>query len=358
MNDGSSGQPGKARLKDVAALAGVSQGTASNVFNKPDLVAENLREQVLQAAQKLGYTGPQPAARLLRSGKAGCIALLTDASAAYLVSDAYGQRLLAGAAQACDAAGLGLTIVGQGAAKTASGWSVDTAIADGFVIYCFEENDGIFDRLRRRGGAYVTVDGGRRGGLARIGIDEEAAAASAMAHLTDLGHRRVGILTLELTQTSPPGPIDAAQVAAARYRTTGLRLRGYAHAAALAGVGAEDCPAFQTRNSAASARLGVDWMLSLPNPPTALACMSDVIALAAMARLKERGLSVPRDISVVGFDGIAAGALSEPALTTIIQPAEEKGRAAVNILVDGRPTDDEILPARLCVRASTAPPPR
>ncbi|MEM7693690.1 MAG: LacI family DNA-binding transcriptional regulator [Pseudomonadota bacterium] len=346
----------RVRLKDVAAAAGVSQGTASNVFNKPDLVTPQMRAAVEAAAERLGYRGPQAAARLLRSGKAGLVALLTDESAAELVQNSYGRRILAGAAQGCDAAGVGLSIVGRTAADGAAGWSVDTAIADGFVLYCFEGEDDIAGRIARRGLPFVTIDGPRGAGLGTVGVDDEGAAESVMAHLTGLGHRRIGALSLEVSRNADPGPLTGPF--GARYRTPGLRLAGYARAHAAAGNAPADFLPFHTLSDERSVAMGLAWLFDRPDPPTAIAAMSDAIAMMAMAELRARGLSVPDDVSVAGFDGVTEGAYADPPLTTVIQPAEDKGLAALEMLLGTRPPADLILPTELIVRASTAAPRR
>lgn len=349
----------RVRLKDVAAVAGVSQGTVSNVFNKPDLVAQELRAHVLATAARLGYTGPQPAARVLRSGKVGLVALLTDESAAYLVSDVYGRRLLAGAARACDAGGVGLTIVGGDVSDgKGAGWSVENALVDGFVLHCFEDDDTIFERVRRRGLPVVTVDGPRAGVPGEVGIDDEGAAFSALAALTAAGHRRIGILSLELSREGGPGPILDPDRPVARYRTSQLRLKGYVAAARAAGIAPADLCAFETQNDAASVRDGVAYLMDREKPPTAIAAMSDVIAMVTLAALRDKGLSVPHDVSLVGFDGVEEAAYVDPPLTTVMQPAEEKGEAAVEILLGQREAQPLLLPTRLVERASIAPPPK
>ncbi|MEM9222718.1 MAG: LacI family DNA-binding transcriptional regulator [Pseudomonadota bacterium] len=345
----------KVRLKDVAAVAGVSQGTASNVFNRPETVTPELRTLVLDAAARLGYTGPQPVARMLRSGKVGLVALLTDESAADVISDAYGRRLLAGAARACDAAGIGLTIVGDAAkGETRSGWSVETALADGFVLYCFAE-DEIFERVRRRNLPFVGIDGGRRAGVVSVGIDDEVAAAEAMKTLTGVGHRRIGILSMELSGEGGGGPVDPDEQFSATYETTQLRLKGYRREAAAVGLEPQDLPTFQTFKDEASVANGVAWLMDRPEPPTAIAAMSDVIAMIAVSQLKARGYGVPDDVSVVGFDGVPEGAYLDPPLTTVAQPAEEKGEAAVEILLGTRVSQNLVLPAKVISRRSVAP---
>ena len=118
------------RLKDVAEAAGVSHGTASNVFSRPEIVREEVRERVREAARTLGYAGPSPAGRLLRSGKVNAIGFAADQPLHYLFSDPWARRLLTnGPADA--SGGARLTKVGEGASGEmqivglAGTWSVD-----------------------------------------------------------------------------------------------------------------------------------------------------------------------------------------------------------------------------------------
>jgi DNA-binding LacI/PurR family transcriptional regulator len=116
-------------------------------------------------------------------------------------------------------------------------------------------------------------------------------------------------------------------------------------------------PIYESRNEEVSARAGLEALFALEQPPTAIFAESDRIALAAILWLSERGFSVPGDISVIGFDGVAEAATSTPALTTIAQPIVEIGRLAVDEILDYRGTArHQNLPLELVVRASTAPP--
>ncbi|MEO1104106.1 MAG: substrate-binding domain-containing protein, partial [Pseudomonadota bacterium] len=98
------------------------------------------------------------------------------------------------------------------------------------------------------------------------------------------------------------------------------------------------------------------WLMARPDPPTAIAAMSDMMAMIAVTELKARGLKVPQDVSVIGFDGVPEAAYVDPPLTTIAQPAEEKGKAAVEMLLGTRPLKNLVLPTELIRRASIAPP--
>lgn len=344
----------KVRLKDVAAAAGVSQGTASNVFNRPGLVRAELRDAVLEVARQLGYGGPAPAGRVLRSGRAHLIALVVEQSLEYMLTDGYSQRLLAGIARVCDEVQSGLAVVAAEREARGPGWSVDTAIADGFILHCHAHR--LIDRARRRGIPFVAVDSGPVAGAATVDTDNREAAAKAAAHLLGLGHRKIGILSLELSDDERRGPIDAARREVEGYAVTRDRLAGYLETLAAAGIDAGSVPVFETFNDRPTVADGVAHILeSLPGV-TGLLTMSDTIARAAIAELEGRGLRVPADVSVVGFDDVGAG--STLPLTTLAQPIEAKGALAARMLLGLEPPAAHVLPAVLEVRASTGPPRR
>lgn len=346
----------KVRLRDVAQAAGVSQGTASNVYNRPEIVRPEVRAQVLAAAERLGFAGPAPAASALRRGRANLIAVVSDESPAYFLGDPYGRRLLQGVAEVCDAQGVGLTLASTRPRDGGQGWSIDTALVDGFILFCYEDDSEVTARARARGLPLVAIDAGKIEGAAAIGIDDHAAAHAAAAHLAALGHRRVGILSLELAGDGRCGPIDAARLAAARYRSSRDRMLGAVAGLAAAGADADGCPAFETFNDAETAAAGLAWLFDRADPPTAILAMSDVLALAALDWLSVRGLRVPGDVSVTGFDDTPEAARAAVPLTTLAQPADLKGRIAAEMLLGLRPMGDHALDARLTVRASTARP--
>lgn len=346
------------RLKDVALAAGVSQGTASNVFNRPELVRAEVRDAVRAVAARLGYGGPAPAGRALRSGKAHLIALVVEQTLEYMLTDVYSQRLLAGIARVCDEVRSGLAVVAADDEARGRGWSVDTAIADGFILLCHAHR--LIERARRRGIPFVAVDSGPVPGAATVDADNRAAAARAAAHLLSLGHRRIGILALELADDERTGPIDAARRRTRGYAVSRDRMEGYLEPLAAAGTDPAQVPMFETFNDAPTVRAGVDWLLAREPGLTGVLAMSDTIARAAIATLRARGLDVPADVSVVGFDDVGARPVTDAdpgatlPLTTLAQPIEAKGVLAARMLLGLEPEAAHVLPAPLVVRRSTA----
>lgn len=346
-----------AKLADVAREAGVSQGTVSNVFNRPDLVSEELRQRVEAAARALDYRGPDPRGRLLRAGRVNAIGVVTSNALAAFFEDPYERRLLAGIARACDGRGAGLSLV-SAVNDEAAAWNIRSALVDGFVLDCLAEGSRLVDLAARRGLPFVAVDYGEDAGCDVVRVDDRAGAAAAARHLTDLGHRRFGVLALEHDLDARTGFVDDLSPRTVRFGVVRRRLAGYRDSLDAAG-----CPpplVYETLNDPASAAAGAAAILARDPAVTALLCMSDVIALSAVAALKASGVDVPGAVSVVGFDDVPEAADADPPLTTVHQPIEDKGRAAIALIFDaaeGRGPRTETLPHDLVLRGSTGPAP-
>jgi DNA-binding LacI/PurR family transcriptional regulator len=341
------------RLRDVAERAGVSMGTASQAFGRPELVSDDVRRRVLEAARELGYSGPDPTARRLRLGRAGTLGLIFSERLRYQFTDAASTAFLAGLAGGMEESSLGLLLVPDSRLRDAAAVSVQEAAVDGFVIYSTVRNDPRVEAALARHVPVVTVDQPRDGPTPFIGIDERAAARTAASHLRELGHSRVAVLSFVRS-------IDREGTLA--LDLTAERLAGYRE-----GLGpAWDESAVRTcrPNAPEPARRATLELLAAEPRPTAILAMSDVLALGALQAAAESGMAVPRQLSVVGFDDSPVAAVATPALTTVAQPFEQKGRLAAEWLVeaverggdlrDG--TRRAILPTELVVRDSTAPP--
>ncbi|MEQ1769999.1 MAG: substrate-binding domain-containing protein [Devosia sp.] len=347
-----------ARLADVAKAAGVSQGTVSNVFNRPEIVREEVREHVRGVAKQLGYRGPDPKGRLLRAGKVNAIGIAASEPLDYFFTDPFARELMRGISDECDARGAGLSLV---SARNAEGlaWNVQSALVDGFVLLCIEGGERLVELTRERQLPFVALALGRQDDtISAIGIDDFTAAKQAAQHLLDLGHRRFGVLALDYVDNRT-GVVTEATLEGATYSTTRDRTLGYFSALEAAGIRRDDVPVYETANHKVGTIAGLQWMFEGSNPPTALLAMSDKVAIEAIEWVKGRGLSVPGDVSVVGFDGVPEAALAEPPLTTIAQPIAEIGRRAVQMILEPSPRiRRETLPTELVLRATTAPPRR
>jgi DNA-binding LacI/PurR family transcriptional regulator len=344
-----------ARLIDVAERAGVSKATASNVFNRPHLVRDEVRARVLAEAKAIGYTGPDPKGRMLSAGKVNAIGVATAEPLSYFFEDPYARTMMVGISEACDASGIGISMVSATEDKLA--WSIKSALVDGLILFCLEDTERLIAAARERRLPFVALDlGDTDQSVPAVGIDDVAGARLAAEHLAGLGHRRFAILAMEFSEQGA-GPVSLEQVEAAGYATVRDRVDGYFAALAAAGIDTGRVPIYETTMDPATVDAALAAIFAAPEPPTALLAQSDRMAMQALEWLRDRGLSVPRDVSVVGFDGVPEAAFTDPPLTTVRQPIREIGRRAVEMIVEhATEVRREALPVDLIVRASTAPP--
>jgi DNA-binding LacI/PurR family transcriptional regulator len=342
------------RLKDVAEAAGVSHGTASNVFNRPELVREEVRERVLAAAKRLGYAGPSPVGRLLRSGKVNAIGIAAAEPLEYFFSNPWARRLMTEVAEVCNARGAGLALVSVGSDQPL-GWGIESALVDGFLLRC--AGPGLLVEVaQKRGLPFVALSlDTAEPDVPAIDIDDFGGGYLAARHLVDLGHRRIAILGIGLGDG--PGRVSPEEVRATRFVNVRERARGYWAALAKAELAEDDVPVQATGSDGWNTDAAMVALFAKGEPaPTGLLAMSDLVALKAMAWLAARGLRVPQDVSVVGYDGVPEAAEASPPLTTVEQPFRRIAeRSVAAILDDAMPTGREVLPLTLVVRESTGP---
>jgi DNA-binding LacI/PurR family transcriptional regulator len=328
-------------------------GSASQAFGRPELVSEEARKRVLQAAEELGYPGPDPVARRLRTGRAGAIGLIFAERLGYPFTDPSAPAFLRGIARGIEESPTGLLLVPDSRYRAEAARTVREAAVDGFIIYSTPQNDPRIEAALGRRLPVVTVDQPRGAETPFVGIDDRAAARSAAEHLRELGHERVGVLSF-VTTLDPDAALELD--------LTVERLQGYE-----LGLG----PAWDPElvrivrpNAPEPAHVATLELLRLPDPPTAILAMSDILAIGALEAAGELGVKVPEQLSVVGFDDGPTAEHAAPPLTTVAQPQEEKGRLAAKWLTEdierGTPPArgrEQILPTELVVRESTARPP-
>jgi DNA-binding LacI/PurR family transcriptional regulator len=298
-------------LKTIAETVGVSRTTVSNAYNRPDQLAPELRDRILSTARALGYAGPDPAARRLRSGRRDTVGLLFTDGLASAFADPAAVLLLQGIARATEGAGLAILVVPAG------GSGVQDAVVDAFCLCSLAADHPHVTAAQERGVPLVAVDRPRLPGHAYVGVEDRVGARLAAEHLLALGHRRFGVLT----------------------NGSAERLDGYREALEAAGAEWTAMP-----------RLAFGGH----DGPTAVLAATDQLALEAVETAPAAGVRVPEDLSVVGFDDIPGAAWS--GLTTVRQPLLEKGEAAGRLLAEGSAGREVILPVELVVRGSTAAP--
>ncbi len=352
----------QATLASLAAELGVSRTTVSNAYNRPDQLSPELRHRVLETARKLGYPGPDPVARSLRTRKAGAVGLLLTENLSYAFRDPAALGVLEGLALACEDAGVGLQLVpaGPGRENVAT---VHRAGVDGFVVYSVPDDDPHLAAVLQRPVPIVIIDQPVLHGVDRVGPDDATAMTTLAHHLIELGHREVGVLCMRLSRERRDGFAPLARQQNAHYHVQRARLS--ALAAAFAGVGVDwsTVPVVERFEHSLPDGVSAARQLLDTNPQvTALICTSDILAIGALTEAHRRGLRVPADLTITGFDGIAEA--QAKGLTTVYQPVREKGRAAGALLLDtsgstgfAHPGQRVItLDTELRVGSSSAPP--
>lgn len=346
----------------VAEELGVSPMTISNAYNRPKRVSESLRERIFETAERLGYAGPDPVARSLRRQKTNLAGVLYSNPLSYAFDDPAQVLFLKGVAAATEEAEMGLLLVpgsvGSSAEERASA-AVDAAV-DGFVVYSVADDDPLVEAALRRRLPIVIADQPLLEGIPFVGIDNESAARKVAGHLVDLGHERFGVVSFAIAAVDRvSGIADSHRQRAATFRVTRARLEGYKAVLEAMDLPWEEVPIYECLGSSkALGREAAGVLLSRDPGPTAIIALSDQLALGAIEAARERGLLVPKDLSVVGFDDVPEAAISDPPLTTISQDHVEKGTLAGRLLVAqlrGEETEERnLLSARLMVRSSTA----
>jgi DNA-binding LacI/PurR family transcriptional regulator len=351
----------RATLASLAAELKVSRTTISNAFNRPDQLSPELRERVLATAKRLGYAGPDPVARSLRTRKAGAVGLVMTEALTYSFSDPAARDFVAGVAESCEELGQGLLLVAVGPSRSlADGTSaVLSAGVDGFVVYSVCDDDPYLQVVLQRRLAVVVVDQpiGLRG-VSRVGIDDRAAMREIADYVLGLGHREIGLLTMRLARDRRQGLVDAERLKSPTFDVQRERIIGVWEAMTAHGVDPDSLIVVESyehlpTSGGAAAKAALE-----ANPRiTALMCTADILALSAMDYLRGHGIYVPGQMTVTGFDGVPE-AISR-GLTTVAQPSLEKGRRAGELVQkpprSGLPVVD-LLDTEL-IRGRTAGPP-
>ena len=320
------------RLSDVAREAGVSQGTASNVFSRPDIVREEVRAHVLEVAGRLGYAGPDVKGRLLRAGRVNAIGVAVLEPLSYFFDDPWARAMMTAFAEICDARGMGLSLV-SARNRQRLAWNTNSAVVDGFVLVCIEGQDHLVELTRKRGLPFVALalESGDEA-IPALDVDNHGGAMLAAQHLLDHGHRQFAILGI-CGNDDYAGPLVRGSGVGMK-GTPRRRLDGYLQALGAAGIPADNVPVEITRNDAETVSASLERLFMAKAPPTAILCMADKAAVLAVDWLGRRGLRVPQDVSVVGFDGVPDYLNAAPYLTTVAQPFQTIAERATAMIVD------------------------
>ena len=331
-----------ATLRQVAARAGVSLSTAWRVVNGVKQVRPETRERVERAVRELlyvqGSTNPE----------AGMIGLLVPE----LENPIFPALAQALETRAADAGLSSILCNTEGSSERETDYVhrlLDRRVAGMIFISCEMTNlrgdHSHYGRLAEEGARLVFVNGALSSlNVPSVGVDERVAGEMATQHLLDLGHDRIGFV-------------------AGREHYLPTRLKATGRVAALHEAGKAAAPELVAYGefSVTGGRAGLSVLVEREEPPTGVICSSDVIAIGVLMEAQARGLRVPEDLSIVGFDGIAATTWTQPSLTTVEQPIAEIAHTAIRSLQSLIDDPQARIPSsyfRPTLRAgdSTAPP--
>jgi DNA-binding LacI/PurR family transcriptional regulator len=337
-------------LKDVAQLVGVSHTTVSNAFSRPDQLSPQLREHILAAARSLNYPGPNPAARMLRTGFAGTIALVYADPLHHAFQDPATSAFVSGVAEACAQKNLGLLLLQGGGTSLQT---IHRAAVDGLIVYSMSKDGETFIAIADRGLPMVIVDQPLIPKIPFVGIDDRAAARACAQHLKDLGHERFAIVTFQLGRDEHCGYVDKKRLESISFEVPRRRIEGYldvlAPSQSHVSVKVWEC----VRSDEEGGRLAAESLFREEPRPTAILATSDRLAIGILEVARAHRLRVPEELAVVGFDDIPAATIISPKLTTVHQPMAEKGLVAVSSLLSEKAPPRITLTTKLMIREST-----
>ncbi|MDN3615408.1 MAG: DNA-binding transcriptional regulator CytR [Vibrio gallaecicus] len=331
-----------ATMKDVAQLAGVSTATVSRALMNPEKVSSSTRKRVENAVLEAGYSPNSLARNLRRNESKTIVTIVPD------ICDPYFTEIIRGIEDAAVEHGYLVLLGDSGQQKKRESSFVNlvfTKQADGMLLL---GTDHPFDlskpEQKNLPPMVMACEFAPDLELPTVHIDNLTSAFEAVNYLTQLGHKRIG-------QISGPTSATLCQ----------FRQQGYQQALRRAGITMN--PAYGTVGDFTfeAGAQSIRQLLALPEPPTAIFCHNDAMAIGAIQEAKKLGLRVPQDLSVVGFDDIKFAQYCDPPLTTISQPRYEIGRQAMLMMLDVLKGNDvqagsRLLETELIVRGSTAPP--
>ncbi len=346
-------------MADVAARAGVSLSTVSLTYSGAGPLSAETRAKVERAAEELGYAGPAPHARALRSGRTGVVGVVIHERLQLSFRDPLMLRIMDGLVGDLGQAGLGVLLIPTPTGEPGERSLLETAAMDAAVLLRVRDHDDepAIDIARRRGLPIVVMEGEAPAGAGRLEIDDRGATAELVRHLVDLGHTRIGTVTLPSGLDGETRVLPLAEaLAQTAWTPVHRRLEAFADA------GVEPCVVVEARASIAAEGIAAAHLALAAEPrPTALVCQSDLLAAGAILAARELGIQVPQQLSITGFDGIELPWITPHELTTQVQDAEAKGHALaaeVAALLRGESPEPVVMPLELRVGSTTARAPR
>ena len=315
----------RSNINDIAQRAGVSKTTVSFAFNNPSKISKETYNRIMEIAKEVGYV-PDPVARTLAMKQTSSIGLLLPQTIRDVFVNPYITEIMRGIGNVCDREGLSLGILSP--LKGVLAQTIRNAAVDGIITLGIGPGMSVLELFNQRGLPFVTIDGGDGDGLVNVGIDDGAAAERLMEAVLERGHREIAVFMLRNVMLA--GESDQFSL------TNDLRLNGFSRALSRQGLtfGAHTgIRVYHTDVSAESGRQTAAEILAEPRRPSVIICLADIQAIGVYEACRASGLSVPGDISVVGFDDMPFSQFLNPPLTTLHQPGFEKGEKAAETLI-------------------------
>lgn len=334
-----------ATIHDVAKKANVSTTTVSKVLSNTSYVSVETRERVQAAMQELNYA-PSLAARSLRGQRTYLLGLVVPYDPDYLFNDPFLLEVVRGVEAVANESDYNLvfSLARKGDQKSAYTRLLRTRYLDGVITVETFEGDLAAVKIEERHIPRVSV--GYRSGehpVNSVHANDYRGAFEAMSHLTQLGHRQIGIIS---------GPAQFMIALDERIRAIRDVLAQYK-------LELDPASLIYGDWTPESGYAAAEKLLTKPNKPTAIFALNDRMAIGALKRARELGVSVPKDLSLVGFDDIPLAGMVEPALTTVRQPGYEIGKVAAQKLFEliaagEGEFEPVVLPVEFITRNSTA----
>lgn len=328
-----------ATMKDVALKANVSTATVSRALMNPDKVSQATRNRVEQAALEVGYL-PQSLGRNMKRNESRTILVIVPD-----ICDPFFSEVIRGIEVTAAEHGY-LVLIGDCAHQNQKEKTfIDLIITkqiDGMVLLSSRlPFDASVEEQRNLPPMVMSNEFAPELELPTVHIDNLTAAFNAVNYLHELGHQRIGCIA---------GPEDMP--------LCHYRLQGYVQALRRSGITVDPHYIARGNFTFEAGANALEQLLAQPVPPTAVFCHSDVMALGALSLAKRRGLKVPDDLSIVGFDNIALSELCDPPLTTVSQPRFDIGREGMLLLLEQMQghnvnSGSRLLDCELIVRGST-----
>ncbi|MGL1958856.1 MAG: substrate-binding domain-containing protein [Colwellia sp.] len=344
----------KITLKSIAKDLGITHTSVSNAFNNPVKVSSKLKEKILAYAKSVGYHGPNPAAKSLRTGLCGSIGIIFNDQLSYAFSDPHDIEFLRGISTVCEEEGSNLVLVPLKHSNLQDFEAID-AMVDGYILNAPYKNNITTQRALAKGLPTVVVDFNSPEHISILTNDTEM-MYEITEHLLSLGHKKIAIITFPVHENSHELFKLSRSLDTDNY-VVNQRLKGCQQAFKKSNIKVDCILVQETSNNEQGGAEAAKALLALDPNITAFICLSDSLAYGAMLECQNQKKLVPERISITGFDDIQPKSIhmTFPTLTTVRQDAYEKGRKAAEALLKPKQNKSKRIniKARMIIKDST-----